>query len=34
MFYKLLDLIPYGLLIRGMVISFVVVAISLYAKFS
>jgi len=34
MFYKLLDLLPYGLLIRGMVISFFVVALSLYAMAS
>ena len=34
MFNKLLDLLPYDLLIRGMVISFVVVALSLYAMAS
>ncbi len=34
MFYKLLNLIPYGMLIRGMILGFFISALSLYVKFS
>ena len=34
MFNKLLNLIPYGMLIRGMIFGFLMVALSLYVKFS
>ena len=34
MFTKLLHLIPYGMLIRGMIMGFLLVVLSLYVKFS
>ena len=34
MIYKLLNLIPYGMLIRGMILGFLMVVLSLYVKVS